>query len=341
MSYEKKLKAYKKRTITKEELENLFSLTRDDLLFAAIEPLQERGLLRPVKASKTNGNIKYPIFLKYKIIVPEASFDSEQKEIEALHPLLQETGYLRQKPSEYQKYRAQVQALNRYLFQIQEPAIPISRKERSFEIFSEEKQLDDTTFCRFLDKLGLNKDTLHFYDTPEYCFHDFIPERKASMTLLICENKDIWFNIRRMLFEEKATELFDTQIDGVVYGCGNKVSQKDALASYTAFMGGSDIHYLYWGDIDRAGLNIYLSLVQNNPTLNIDLFVPAYEEMLHLAKLRSIPDSIDQREILKDYQQIYAAVPESCRPFLMENIDQNKRIPQEIISYAHLREVMR
>ncbi len=71
MSYEKKLKAYKKRTITKEELENLFSLTRDDLLFAAIEPLAEKGLLRPVKASKTNGNIKYPIFLKYKIIVPE------------------------------------------------------------------------------------------------------------------------------------------------------------------------------------------------------------------------------------------------------------------------------
>lgn len=161
------------------------------------------------------------------------------------------------------------------------------------------------------------------------------------MALLICENKDTWFNIRRMLFEEKATELFDTHIDGVVYGCGNKVSQKDSLTAYTEFMGNSDIHYLYWGDIDRAGLNIYLSLVQNNPTLKINLFIPAYEEMLRLAKLRSIPDSADQREIIKDYQQIYAAISKNYRNFLMENIDQNKRIPQEIISYAHLREIMR
>lgn len=337
----KQLKKHKKKTITKEELEHLFSVTRDDLLFAKIAQLEEEGLLHPVPTSKTNGNIRYPIYLKYKITFPEESFDAEQKEIETLHPLLQEGGYLRQKPAEYRKYRLQMQDLSRYLFQQEKNVIPISRKERSFEIFAEEKQLDDTTFYRLLEKLGLNQETLYFYDTPEYCFNDFIPERKASMTLLICENKDIWFNIRRMLFEEKASQLFGTHIDGVVCGWGNKVSQKDALTNYTAFMGGSDVTYLYWGDIDRAGFNIYLSLIKNNPSIKVKLFFPAYEEMLRLAKGSRIPNSKDKREICNDYSEIYATISEDCRTFLKEKIDQNERIPQEIVSYAYLRKVMR
>ena len=164
-----------------------------------------------------------------------------------------------------------------------ENTISISRKELSFEIFDEEKALDDKTFCALLERIGITADTLAFYDTPEYCFNDYIPDRKAQMTLLICENKDIWFNIRRMMFENNATNIFDTHIDGVVYGCGNKVSGMDALTSYTEFIG-SEVKYLYWGDIDRAGLNIYLSAVRANPNINIKLFVRAYEEMLRLAQ---------------------------------------------------------
>jgi hypothetical protein len=262
------------------------------------------------------------------------------KDISALHPLLQSNGYLQSKPEEYKKYRLQLQKLDRYLFYRSENEISISRKERSFEIFDEEKTLDDKTFCALLERSGITADSLAFYDTPEYCFNDYIPDRKAQMTLLICENKDIWFNIRRMMFENNATNIFDIHIDGVVYGCGNKVSGMDALTSYTEFIG-SEVKYLYWGDIDRAGLNIYLSAVRANPNINIKLFVRAYEEMLRLAQTKNIPDSDDERNRIEDYSQIFGLVDQNLRTLFEQSIQNNKRIPQEIITYAFLKENMR
>ena len=338
MDYRKKLVQYGRKSITKDALVQLFSVSEDRALYAIIEGIGE--MLSPVKASMTNGNLRYPIYLKYRVNLPKENFDPELQEISALHPLLQVSGYLQKKPELYRKFREEVRALDRYLFDRTDDLVPISRKERSFDIFSEEKQLDDRTFCRFLESLGVDDKLLGFYDTPEYCFNDFIPERKAEMTLLICENKDIWFNIRRVMFENQVSALFGVHLDGVVYGSGNKISQKEALTSYTRFMGDADVAYLYWGDIDRAGLNIYLSLRRSNPQLKIRLFLNAYERMLELAKERKIPDSEDHRELMEDYDAIVQEISEANRAFLLNALRENKRIPQEIITYRHLREEM-
>ena len=340
MKHIEKLKKYGKKTISKADMETVFATSSDEELFEIISVLSEQQILFPIKSSKTNGNRLYPIYLKYKVSLPQDTYESELKDISTLHPLLQSNGYLQSKPEEYKKYRLQLQKLDRYLFYRSENEISISRKERSFEIFDEEKTLDDKTFCALLERIGITPNALAFYDTPEYCFNDYIPDRKAQMTLLICENKDIWFNIRRMMFENNATNIFDAHIDGVVYGCGNKVSGMGALTTYTEFIG-SEVKYLYWGDIDRAGLNIYLSAVRANPNIDIKLFVPAYEEMLHLAQSRNIPDSDDERNRIEDYSQIFALVNQNLRTIFEQSIQNNKRIPQEIITYAFLKENMR
>ena len=340
MKYIEKLKKYCKKTISKMDMETVFATSSDEELFGIISVLSEQQILFPIKSSKTNGNRLYPIYLKYKISLPQDTYESELKDISALHPLLQSNGYLQSKPEEYKKYRLQLQKLDRYLFYRSENEISISRKERSFEIFDEEKTLDDKTFCSLLERIGITVGVLAFYDTPVYCFNDYIPDRKAQMTLLICENKDIWFNIRRMMFENNATNIFDIHIDGVVYGCGNKVSGMGALTTYTEFIG-SEVKYLYWGDIDRAGLNIYLSAVRANPNIDIKLFVPAYEEMLRLAQTRNIPDSDDERDRIEDYSQIFGLVDQNLRTIFEQSIQNNKRIPQEIITYAFLKENMR
>lgn len=340
MKHIEKLKKYGKKTISKTDLENIFAVFSDEELFEIISVLSEQQILFPIKSSKTNGNRLYPIYLKYKVSLPQDTYEAELKEISALHPLLQSNGYLQSKPEEYKKYRFLLQKLDRYLFCRSENTISISRKERSFEIFDEEKALDDKTFCALLEHIGITADTLTFYDTPECCFNDYIPNRKAHMTLLICENKDIWFNIRRIMFENNATNIFDIHIDGVVYGCGNKVSGMGTLTTYTEFIG-SEVKYLYWGDIDRAGLNIYLSAVRANPNIDIKLFVPAYEEMLRLAQTRNIPDSDDERNLIEDYSQIFDFVDQNLRNLFEQSIQNNKRIPQEIITYAFLKENMR
>ena len=335
-----KLKKYGKKTISKTDLESVFAVSLEEELFEIISILSEQQILTPIKSSKTNGNRLYPIYSKYKVSLPQETYETELKEINALHPLLQSNSYLHANPKEYKRYRILIQKLDRYLFSRSGKEIAISRKERSFEIFDEEKTLDDKTFNALLERIGINSNVLAFYDTPEYCFNDYIPDRKAQMTLLICENKDIWFNIRRMMFENNATNIFDTHIDGVVYGCGNKVSGMGALTIYTEFIG-SEVKYLYWGDIDRAGLNIYLSAVRANPNIDIKLFIPAYEEMLRLAQTKNIPDSDDERNRIEDYSQIFDLVDRNLRTIFEQSIQNNKRIPQEIITYAFLKENMR
>lgn len=341
MDYAAQLRHFGKKTITNHELAPLYNAHNDEALFRIIEPLIRDGYLQPVKSSLTNGNKRFPIHLKYRITLPAESFDAELAEIASLHPALQAQSYLQKKPALYRKYRILLCKLDQYLFRQATDSVPVSRKERSFEIFDEEKALDDRAFCGFLENLGIDSQVLGYYDTPEFCFNDYIPAKKPRMTLLICENKDIWFNIRRIMFEQNRFTLFGTQLDGVVYGCGNKVSQKGALTSYTHFMATDDVTYLYWGDIDRAGLDIYQSLLQGNPDMDIRLFVPAYEEMLRLAQSRTIPDSDDERLHHNDYGDVFAQLSSQGRLWMETSIRLNKRIPQEIISYAYLKENMR
>lgn len=328
-----------KKTINMQELKVLFDTHSDEDLHAIIDYAVAEGLLLPVKSAGVNGNRVYPVYLKYRIMTL-ADHSEALHRISMLHPLLLKAGYLQKHPEIYEKYQDRLDKLSTFLFKKDSHA-PVSRKEKSFEIFDEEKVLDDRTFCNVLSHLNLSPDALGYYDTPEYCFNDFIRVRKSSMTLLICENKDIWFNIRRRMYEDGAAAIFGISIDGVVYGCGNKVSETGALAAYTQFLEAESVSYLYWGDIDRAGFNIFLSLKKNNPEVTINLFTEAYCEMIRLSRNRSIPDSADHRGICNDYSEILTHFPEEFANAISEYLCDNKRIPQEIVNYERLLECMR
>lgn len=329
------LKSHSKKTIEKSELEKLFNTKSDQELYKLICDNQE--LFKPISKSKTNGNIKYPIYMKHRIILQEELEDVYLDEIRKLHPILQANGWLVLHQLEYKKYRSQINQINTYLFSCKTNDEQISRKERSFSVFGEEKMLDDAGVRSLLSHLNIDEQRLAFYDTPEYCLNDFIPERKANMTLLICENKDIWFNVRRLMFEDEKKSFFGTTIEGVVLGSGNRVCEKKCLSTYTNFLKAEKVNYLYWGDIDREGLDIYLRLKRGNPELLIELFLPGYELMLLLSEAIDVPNSDDHREHKNTYEEIYSLFEVKQSNLLKEYIDKNKRLPQEIISYATLK----
>lgn len=329
------LKSYSKKTIHKSVMESLFNTKSDEELFNLIYNNQE--LLKPIISSRTNGNIRYPIYMKYRIILPEEQGYDYSDEIRKLHPMLQSNGWLISHQIEYKKYYSLLNQINTYLFSSKSNDEPISRKERSFSIFGEEKILDDVGVKSLLSRLDIDGQKLAFYDTPEYCLNDFIPERKAVMTLLLCENKDIWFNVRRLMFEDNKRSFFGTAIDGVVLGSGNRVCEKKCLSIYTDFLKAQKVSYLYWGDIDREGLDIYLRLRRDNPELLIELFMPGYEMMLSLSRATDLPNSTDRREHKNTYEDIYSLFDFEMANLLREYINQNKRLPQEIISYAILK----
>ena len=273
---------YGRKNIAIEDLAAILKLNTCDVkgLYDLVAELNTKGFLEPVKTSGTNGNIKYPLHKRYRITLEEDDTSSViVDQIGFLHPMLLKSGYLSSHPKEYERNKFVIDKLNWYLFS-RELGELVSRKERSFEIFGREKVLDDSAVKTLLRNLMLTESELCFYDTPEYCFHDYIPERKSSLVLLICENKDIWFNIRRCMFEKNYRSLFGVKIDGVVYGNGNKVSQKKgALIEYVKFMGNPSVKFLYWGDIDREGFDIYRRTREVNASLEIELFVTGYRKM--------------------------------------------------------------
>jgi mutator protein MutT len=338
-SMQAKLKGFAKKKIGSDEIASLFDVHSDPELYRQISILESEGLIAPIMSSGPNGNRVHPIFLKYRITLRE-DYTGVLEEIAVLHPLLTKSEYLQRNPGEYVKHKDAIQKLNAYLFR-ERSTIPVSRKERSFAVFGEEKQLEDSSIKSLLLHLGLTPTVLHYYDTPEYCFNDYIPQRKPYMTLLICENKDIWFNIRRRMYEDGCREIFGTPIDGVVCGNGNKVSESGALEAYTSFLGAGEIRYLYWGDIDCAGFDIYLSALKNNVGLSINLFTEAYCEMIRLSEGRSIPDSKDGRNHRGDYREALGIFPAEMREKIQGLLNQNKRLPQEIVNYEGLLEYMR
>ena len=69
--YIEKLKKYGKKTISKADLESIFAISSDEALFGIITVLSEKQILFPIKSSKTNGNRLYPVYLKYKVSLPQ------------------------------------------------------------------------------------------------------------------------------------------------------------------------------------------------------------------------------------------------------------------------------
>ena len=340
MDVKGELLAYGKKSITLEALTDLLKVEMSDTksLFDKVSELVEISIVEPIKNSGQNGNRKYPLFKKYRILIKEESSEEAEKQIRQLHPALRKSGYLSSHVQEYLKHKEAIDCLNVFLFS-KKNGEPISRKERSFEIFGREKVLDDSEVKSLLRHLEISESDLEFYDTPEYCFHDYIPERKNKLTLLICENKDIWFNIRRCMFEDHFKSLFGIAIDGVVYGNGNKVSHKTgALVEYVRFMGNPNVRFLYWGDIDREGFDIFRRTREVNDSLSIELFIPGYRKMIERAKNIHLEDSPSTKKEGVSFEFLFEDFTTEEKAFLNRALEANKLIPQEIISYTVLSE---
>ena len=331
----KALQDHPRKRITLEELSRLCS--DPEQLNEQIKELTNQGVLVPIKSRGTNGNQKNPLFMRYNISI-ENTIQVSPDEIYALHPRLSANGYLLRNRMQFVNNKAFLFRLSEWLTDHKGNDM-MSRRERSFAIFGEEKELDN--HLRLLESIGISRDTLRYYETPELCFSDYIPIRKPTMTLVICENKDIWFNIRRLMYESGACSLFGTQIDGVIFGQGNDITGKEKFRSYAQYLGADDVRFRYCGDIDRAGFDIFLRLCKAAEELHIELFLPAYQKMLELSRNIQLPDSDDGRCIMPEMSGILPLFTADEQEQITQILGDNKRLPQEILSYPILADHMR
>ncbi len=342
-----KLLNCKKKRITRQFLaEDILDIPshQTEELYEKISLLISNNVIRANIKSGTNGNHLYPLYNKYTITA--APDENVIRQIRELHPLISKSTYLRENPGVFKQYEQHFIALSNYLFR-NTYTTPVSRKERAYEIFGIEKLLEpskDNIFAKELSKIGINSNTLNYYDTPEYCFHDYIEYTKKpskNMLLVICENKDIWFNIRKYMHESGTNDLYGHRINGVIYGEGNRISSPNSLTNYLNFAHINNATLLYCGDIDIAGIRILQSTIAANPTLDIKPFEEMYKKMLTLAKDKGPAESLEKcntKYTMSDTDmQALGNINNSLLSYLNTVLTQNRRIPQEIITYSALK----
>jgi len=322
--------------VTLSELENICNISDYSVFAAAIADLAEKGVIKPMGSHKdTNGMIP-PLRRRYRICRPKADYSDIQNEILRLGTEFNPSGYLAHIPL-YIKHRELLLALRDY---VQKHSIELgetmSKNERAYAIWGNEKQLDDP-LCKGMLGFIHWENRLNYYYTPEP-FFDCLCGSADTESILIMENKDIWFTLRKLFMERppaKGYNLYGRFFDGLVYGEGKKITRPGALEGYAEGFRAPP-RFCYWGDLDYEGIGIYQKI--SHPS--VTLFVQGYLAMLnyssgrHPSKCRT---GQTPPEGLEAFLRCFDSAPAEKIQSLLAT---SAYIPQEICSYPLLKQAL-
>jgi hypothetical protein len=307
--------------------------------------LCEQNIIRPVKQSGTNGS-NPALYLKYHIIPQKKDYSEQLREIRALHPWISTDKFLKS-PEKYISVRDIIYPLSEFIKSNRQSFDePMSENERAYAVWRNEKILDDPQNISLLKDIGVFE-RLNTYPTPEPFFE--YGNGKYAENILVIENKDTWFTIRKLLLDNSQLgSLFGVPIGCIIYGEGKKVTQKSGELQRFILMNG-DFHgtVYYWGDLDYEGIEIYLLALKYNSSLNLNLFVPAYRHML--CEFENIFEKSENREIFKcrktqrkpeKFDEFTGCFGQADSNRISELLNNGYYIPQEILNFGILKKYM-
>ncbi len=296
---------------------------------------EEEKLIRPILSSGKIPFLPY-FYQRYQKLQIKADREETRAKIRKLNPAL--ISFYLEHISDYEKLEPMIQRLSQYLYshkeELKDPAMRITVKERSYAIFGDEKFLE-----RNRSLVPLTNSELNCEPTFEPFFTKYIDNDAPE--ILVLENRDPWDSIASVLADTHSRIFLNHRFSMIIYGEGNKVTQKDPSGSLHAYLSGCQREndtILYCGDIDRAGINIFSRLKSADPDLRIQPFTELYQEMIRRAPddLSLLEDTDDHHDKQYDASFLnYFHGDDQKR--IKEVLDRNKRVPQEILSRADLR----
>ena len=303
--------------------------------YAYIMGLLESKKFKPVLAAGKNGK-KPPLYAAYweeeeeqdySALLPELLYNMEPKI---------DISYYQQNLATYAVEREAALQLNDFFRQHAALlAIQVSYNERSFQIWAREKFLLKGAGRKILKHCGLELSDLNCYSTAEP-FAYFSLTRKVPQKMLIIENKDTFFSLRRFLLAGNGL-LFGEKISTLIYGAGKRVisSFQEFATSAEPYMLDKANELLYFGDLDYEGIGIYENLAASfTQQGEIKPFKPAYLAMLAKSEAyKKLPvTKEDQNRQLKGSFFTYFTAQEA--EAMQKILQQDLYIPQEILSLA-------
>lgn len=364
----KKLLSFQYKTITLEQLMSMAGRMEYPEFAQLINSLIDVHLLDPVKSSGKNGR-RPALPNKFRILKPEEDYTQALEDIKLLHPRFNHSKYGKQ-PAMYVKHKKEIDTLSKFLWEHEDLLqTPMSVNERSFQIWGIEKLIKEKSVIKTIFQFNdWDLSLLNYYETPEPFFEYNFPMAATEMNILIIENKDTWFTIRKIMREDGLNHLFrDYHV--LLYGEGKKIiSRNNRLKEYDALQqGNGDNHldiscrmqeekqlnnnslkerdkplrtgtntYYYFGDLDYEGIEIYQTLKADNPELNIHLTTELYSWMLAEAKKYNLPKTkAGQRK--GDITLFLRQFSEEERTKISDILRKGTYIPQEILNYHLLK----
>lgn len=317
-------------------LENLLN-TRQHLPYQEqyeyILKLLEKGRIKPVKASKTNGK-KPALYREYWLLEEPKDYSSYIEEIKYTFSTMISVDYYLAHLDIYEEDRPWVLMLNEYLKANQNATLtPESVNERSFEIWNREKFLDRGAGKKILKRCGIETESLNIYRTTEPMAY-YTHTRTTPQNLLILENKDPFFSMRNYLLNGH-TEIFNIEVGTLIYGAGKGIIRSfqdfDLCAEPYMKYPGNNIYY--FGDLDYEGIGIYENLAEKfQDRWKIKPFLPAYKVMLEKAEsVTELPETKEQQN-RNISTRFFSCFDDSIVEKMKNILEKDRYIPQEILN---------
>lgn len=273
------------KRICLNDIESQYKIQSYKELYDKVLSLIQHGELKPVKASGINGK-KPALYNQYWIIEKQEDNSKYIEELSYLFVPMISTHYYLNHIQQYRKDRQWLLLLNQYLkTNRDELKIPKSMNERSFEIWHREKFLKEEQGKKILKRCSISLEELNLYETTEPLAY-YVHTRETPQNMLIVENKDTFYSMRRHLMSGNI-RILGKCIGTLIYGAGKGIfrSFQDFSLCAEPYMSEKTNDIYYFGDLDYEGIAIYESLVSLfNKECRIQPFAEGYLKMIEKAK---------------------------------------------------------
>lgn len=250
-------------------------------------------------------------------------------------------GWLLSHPGAYTLFERQLTAINDALVN---GALPgdITRRQLAYQMGGDEKFFEyGSDGHKLLRAMGMEDVIRHRpMPKPDLLYH--APRRRKHMRVLVTENLDPWLDVHDLMYEEGRTTILGERIHAVVLGGGTPILEHNRLALLLDTLGADSVEVLYWGDIDRAGIDIMVRLRdvlgEHYPFAP---FTPAYQLMIDKAQER-YPDPADNEQTcqvnlgMPDMSLMCDDLTEEAAAYARSVVEGCRLIPQEILTRRDL-----
>lgn len=260
-----------------------------------------------------------------------------------LDPRMWINGWLLSTPEAYVRYESELRAISAALEGSQTLGDgTLSCRELSYQIFGDEKYLGlEEEGRKLLHLMGLS-DLVVFRPQAKLGLLHHIPTHHKHMRIVVSENLDPWLNMRDAMYRKGQKRFFGERVHGVVFGNGYVVNDSHKLPDLLDALEAESVEVLYWGDIDRAGLQIMNRLKESmDGAYPVKPFIPAYRAMIERAMQR-FPNPLDNEPCeqaglaIEGIELFDDTLPDNDISYLRSVVEGSRLIPQEIITSKDL-----